>query len=701
MPFTLRTDRRSGGDRRAPRAIGAGDQQYKSLFDHHPDAVYSFDLDGRFTSWNAGAAELVGGEQHLQGSFQELIHPADLPRVLEHFTATTRGEAQGYDCRLVRPDGGLRFLHVTNVPIVVDGGVVGVYGLANDVTPRVLAEQRLEVSQQRYKALFYRNPDPVFSLDLQGRMVSGNEACSAITGYPPHFLQDAPFADLVVPQHVAAATSHFLRALSGEIMDFECHIARRDGSVVQLRIINLPIVVDGRVTGVYGLAKDMTAQHELENELRRSARQDALTQLPNRLELQERVTAQLGAGLDAWLLFVDLDRFKVVNDSLGHEVGDALLQAVVSRLRSVLREEDLLVRFGGDEFCVLLTTATTQQDAQRIAERLRDAIRPGFHGTGHELYVTASVGIAVGHPGENPEELVRRADIAMYQAKAAGRDRVAVYEDIGSQRARTRLAVETELRHALAGGELVLHYQPQLTVDDASGPDRVVGVEALVRWQHPTRGLLAPVDFLPVAESAGLSVPLDAWVLRTALTAAARWQGPDGITVSVNVTPESVLSPGWVDGIARTLTETGLPATRLVVELTEGALLTDPEGVRDVLAQVRAMGVRIALDDFGTGWSSLAYLEQYPVDILKVDRVFVARLAQSTSAPLVQAVLSLAQALNLTTVAEGVESALQRERLLALGCREYQGFLVSPGLPEDQLLALLAARQERVTTAVR
>jgi diguanylate cyclase (GGDEF)-like protein/PAS domain S-box-containing protein len=683
---TLLRRLRDGVTRRVPRALAESEQRYKSLFENNPDAVFSFDLTGVFTSMNASGHGLLGHEDVLGTSFAPLIAAEDAERVGAHFLGAVAGESQSYECRVVNAAGELVPLHVTNSPIVVDGAVVGVFGVAKDMTARVADERRLLVSKQRYKALYQRNPDPVYSLDLAGRFLTGNAACHNLTRYEPQELHRVSFSELIEPAQRAEVEAHFARARDGETVDYECVLVRADHSRASIRVTNIPIVIDGTVVGVYGMAKDVTEQRRLEAELRRQSRSDALTELPNRTELLERLDQRLQRD-EAWLLFVDLDRFKVVNDSLGHAAGDALLREVVQRLDGVLRRDDLLVRFGGDEFCVVLALGANGEQAQAVAARLCEAVRPPFQVAGADLYVTASIGITCGVAGEEPDEVLRRADVAMYQAKASGRDRVASYESGASEAARSQLSLGSELRRALENDELVLHHQPQLSLTEGR-TEVVVGVEALVRWQHPERGLLFPDAFLPAVEGAGLSVALDCWVVRSALHAAASWSCPD-IGISVNVSPESLLSPCWAASLDEALASSGLAPHLLTIEITEGALLAEPDRVRHVLAELRDRGVRVALDDFGTGWSSLAYLERYPVDELKIDRLFVSRMTVGAPAPVVDAVLSLASALGLQTVAEGVETVEQRDLLTAAGCDTFQGYLVARPLPEPELLALL------------
>ena len=402
------------------------EQRYKSLFEQHPDAVYSIDLQGRYTSHN-DATVVMGGFSfpNLVGRHaSDPIHPDDLPLVTEHFLAAIAGEAQVYECRLRGDDGRVLHAHVTNLPIVVDGKVTGVYGITRDVTDRVRADRKLEISRQRYKALYDRNPDAVFSLDIDGRFRRGNLGCVELSGYPGGELYGVHHLQLIAPDDRAAVGAHIARAFDGEAVDYECRLVRKDGSLVDCRVTAMPIVVDGEVTGVYGVAKDMTAQRELERELRRRARSDALTGLPNREELFEQLSSALHASAPVRLLFLDLDRFKAVNDELGHAVGDGLLRSVVARIAGAVRGEDLVTRFAGDEFVVLLAPGTSEEAADAIAARVLDAVRAPYRIDGHDLSVTASLGLAVSDPGDGPVDLLRRADTAMYDAKATGRDRL-------------------------------------------------------------------------------------------------------------------------------------------------------------------------------------------------------------------------------------------------------------------------------------
>ena len=394
-------------------------------------------------------------------------------------------------------------------------------------------------------------------------------------------------------------------------------------------------------------------------------------------------------------LLLDLDDFKTVNDSLGHAAGDELLAAVATRLRASVRVADTPARLGGDEFAVLVEGVTATEDAVAAAERVLDGLREPFDLRGKQMAVSASVGIAVSDPGQGlPGELLRNADLAMYRAKAQGRGRHAVYETAMHTAVLERLEVEADLRRAVQAGEFVVHYQPVVRLDTT----QVVGFEALVRWAHPQRGLVAPGAFIGVAEDIGLIGTLGSSVLRTACEQARGWQprtrAAAPVTMSVNLSVWQLRQPDLVAEVAETLEATGCPPRALVLEITETMLIDDPSASTQRLRELSALGVRLAIDDFGTGYSSLSYLRDYPFDVLKLDRAFVEHIgreqgADEKSSALVRTILALGDDLSLTTLAEGIERREQLTQLRALGCRLGQGYLFSRPVPAAEAAALV------------
>ncbi len=438
-------------------------------------------------------------------------------------------------------------------------------------------------------------------------------------------------------------------------------------------------------------------QHRAEERIRYEAMHDALTGLPNRALLDDRLRQALARarrqGTRLALLFLDVDNLKILNDSLGHKAGDELLLGIAPRLQDAVRATDTVARFGGDEFVILCEDVSGTEQAMATAARVLGAFDRPVQAGGAARHVSCSVGVVVaeGATSRRPDELIGDADAAMYHAKARGRGRVELFDAGLRDRAVERLRVEEDLRRALERGELRVAFQPVVQLDDGA----VRGFEALVRWEHPERGTIAPDAFIPVAEETGLVLPLGEWVLRTAVAHLARWRaaGHGDLRVSVNVSARQVMEPGFPDTVADALAGTGVPPERLLLEITERVLLDETPAASEALAALKAVGVTLILDDFGTGYSSLSYLRRHPLDGLKIDRAFVADLGEDATGDdaILVAIVSLARALGLAVVPEGVETAAQLERLAALGCSLAQGYHLGRPMPAAAVDAYLAA----------
>jgi diguanylate cyclase (GGDEF)-like protein len=453
-----------------------------------------------------------------------------------------------------------------------------------------------------------------------------------------------------------------------------------------VRIVNKPLAGGGWVA----THEDITEGKRAQERIAHLAHYDALTDLPNRMMFRERLDEQLAwvhRGARLAVLYLDLDHFKTVNDTLGHPVGDELLVTLAGRLRSCVRDTDLVARLGGDEFAVIQTGIEQTADVTALIARIQEAVRQPLDFGGHHVVSDTSIGIAMApEDGDEADRLLKNADLALYAAKANGRGTYQFFEPRMDARAKARRALEFDLREAIMCGGFELHYQP--IVDIAR--DAVAGYEALLRWPHPVRGMVQPSEFIPLAEETGLINQLGEWVLTTACRDAASW--PQHITVAVNVSPVQIKSPGLVLNIVRILAETGLHARRLELEMTETILLQDDEATLAVLHNLRDLGVRIAMDDFGTGFSSLSYLHRFPFDKIKIDRCFINNLPEDRgSVATTQAIIGIARARQITTTAEGVETPEQRQVLAELGCDQIQGYLISAARPMSEIVLLRGA----------
>ena len=480
---------------------------------------------------------------------------------------------------------------------------------------------------------------------------------------------------------------------------FEHRITRTDGQVRHV-LVRGEVLVDGRgdVARMVGTSVDITDRKLAENAIRDSqealahqALHDALTGLPNRTLLHDRLEHALQRarrdGSQTALLFLDVDRFKLVNDSLGHAAGDELLMQIARRLDEALRPADTVARFGGDELAVLCEDIQREQDGIEMAERIMSSMSRPFVLSGREVFVTLSVGVAVSGPTDQAEGLLRDADVAMYRAKERGRGRYELFDSAMRQRSVERMQTENELRRGLSRDELRLHYQPVMSLEDRT----VIGAEALIRWQHPERGLLAPGTFIPVAEESSLILDLGEWVLDEACRQLAAWEAvlPERFTLAVNVSARQFSDTCLSDVVRAALDGAGADPGRLSLELTESVLMRQ-EGAHDMLNALRDLGVRVVLDDFGTGYSSLSYLSRFPLDGLKVDRSFVAKMEQgSPEHAIIAAVGTMAKSMNLDVVAEGIETEGQLGALTGLGYELGQGFLFAKPAPADAFLGLL------------
>ncbi|SDZ09909.1 PAS domain S-box-containing protein/diguanylate cyclase (GGDEF) domain-containing protein [Micromonospora pattaloongensis] len=575
----------------------------------------------------------------------------------------------------------------------LDESVEALAALAALALERIALSQEINrrSSEEYFRTLVHNTADVILILDDDDRIRYGSP--SATTVFGPPALTGLPLSEIVHPEDRADATEllALLRAGARDTADADWAVVAAGGRRVEVEASCRDLRGDPTVDGLVITLRDVTERRELERELTHRAFHDSLTGLANRVLFQERMQQAVArarhAGMVAAALFIDIDDFKVVNDTMGHAAGDELLIAVSQRLAGCLRGQDTAARLGGDEFAAVVEDAADPAEVEEVAARVTAAFARPFPLTAGVVNVTASVGVATTAELTEGQDLLRHADLALYVAKGAGKNQWRRYQPALHTAVLDRMQLRTDLDQAVPSGELAVQYQPIVALDTG----RLVGLEALVRWHHPARGLLTPAQFIDVAEESGLIVPIGYWVLERAITDAVAWAGelgPDRAPyVTVNVSVRQFRCPGFVDRVLRTLTDAGLPPERLVLEITESLLLRDDDRVWTDLAALRAAGVRLAIDDFGTGYSSLSYLRQVPANLLKLEKSFIDTiLVEPDQRSLVEGILRLAHTLGLAIIAEGIEDPAERQVLAEIGCQFGQGYLFAKPMDYDDMI---------------
>jgi len=578
---------------------------------------------------------------------------------------------------------------------------VGSSTIARDISRRRRDREALQQSEEKYRWLVANLPDVVWMADDNGEMVFVSSNCGGLTGYTPEELcQPGFWRDRIHPEDQPRVALAYLAILeNGGPLDTEYRFLRKDGRCIWVHSRAVNVRERGGKRYRDGLISDVTERKLMEQKLAHQATHDLLTGLPNRAVFEDRFRQTLArarrqTGIAA-LLYLDLDRFKRINDTLGHLAGDTLIRLAAERLAGCLRESETLSRSGGDRFMLILGDVHAPEDAAGVAERILETLSPPFSVKGNEVFLGASIGIAI-YPqdGADLPALQRAAESALYAAKRQGKRRIQPSNPEISQAANRRLEIETELHHALERDELSLHYQPQF--DLATG--RIAGLEALVRWNNPKLGQVPASVLIPIAEESGLIVPIGARVLREACRQGKVWldAGYGPVQIAVNTSAVQFARGDLAETVAATLAETGLDASHLDLEVTESVIMQDIRETARQLRELKKMGVSVSLDDFGTGYSSLSYLEELPIDNLKIDRKFVQRMnGADNTRTLVESIVGLAHGLGMRAVAEGVETRQQLEHLKAMGCDRAQSFMLAGPAPALCIEALLAARGAR------
>jgi len=670
------------------------------------------DAEQRYRYVNDAFLEYIGkpADQVLGTTVRELLGEERFRPLAAPLERVRAGEAVSAE-RLIRfADGRERWMIVRITPRVVDGRYLGYYSTTSDIHEQKLVEDELRRTNTILSAHFDNTPLAVIEWDTEMRIVRWSGQAEAIFGWTAaetlgrklegwrHVYEEDERAAARMIQDLVEGRGRHATSLHRNY--------RKDGSVIWVEWHNSALRDDaGRVISILSLAQDVSSRIQAEERLQYMATHDGLTALPNTVLLNDRLEAAIARALRAkrrvGVMFLDLDHFKDVNDTLGHRVGDLLLKEVSRRIRGTLRQSDVLARISGDEFVVVLEDLPDEGAPEHVAHKILDEVRRPFQIEGHEIHVSGSLGLAL-YPedGRDVETLLKNADAAMYHAKELGRNGFRMFSNELGERRAHRMRVEKALRRALKADELQLHFQP--IMDVATG--EVTRAEALLRWQDPERGLVMPAGFIPLAEESGLGHAVGHWVLEAACKQARAWRdGPVGdVAICVNLSASQLRDAGLVTDLKKLLARTGCEPDWLEFEITETSMVRDVEGASLVLAKLRSLGVRIAIDDFGTGYSSLSHLRHLPVDVLKVDRAFVADIEPGTrrrgeaagGAAIVSAVIGLARGLGLGVVAEGVEKQAQLEFLRREGCSHCQGYLICPPMPAAEFEAWLVKRRK-------
>lgn len=647
------------------------------------------------------AAELLNSVEH---SLEYLTHPEDRASVRGTIMAAlASGDAYRTEYRIVDRAGCEKWVLERGVALRDEQGERFLEGYLEDITDWVQAQHQLAETELRYRSIFEHSVVGMFQSSEDGHYLAANPALAKLYGYADAESLIAGLHDIAGSLYVNPKRREEFKRLiqrDGKVRDFESEVVCRDGKRIWISE-NAHVVrrADGSFLCYEGTVEDITERRRHQSELHHQATHDLLTGLPNRQLLADRLDqairqARRNHGHVA-LAFVDLDNFKVINDSLGHAMGDLLLVEVAARLRHALRAVDTVARYGGDEFVLIMGEIGGSQDVSLLLDRVVESVQAPVQLAGHTLQINCSIGVSLfPEDARDLDSLLRVADVAMYQAKESGKGRYCFYTRELSQAAQERFVLENALHGAIERRELTVVYQPKV---DASG--RVKGCEALVRWVHPEHGMITPDRFIPLAEETGQIIAIGEFVLFAACHAAAHWPQVDGraLSVAVNLSARQLREPGLADLVSRALARSKLPASCLELEITESMIMGDVGHTIETLAAIRQLGVRIAVDDFGTGYSSLAYLQRLPIDTLKIDRSFVSgcdRGGRSMAIP--HAIIFLGKSLDLHLVAEGVENEGELQMLVTCGCNEYQGYYFSRPLPEIDLLAFFERQQNPV-----
>jgi len=675
-------------------ALSASEQRFRTVVNNTPIILFALDQNGIFTlSEGKGLESICLKKGEVVGKSIYSLYE-DVSQVKEDFNRAMSGETFTSVLSINRAVFELWWSPIIDQNYKVNG----VMGVMTDITERTRAEENIRASEKKLSTILKNIQDTFYRTNNDGELVLVSPSVNKLLGYSQEELTGEKLKTLYVDPE---GHDKFLEALKdndGELNSYELAMNRKDGSIVHVSSnAQYCFNEDGEIIGIEGTSRDITERKQAEQHLRYLANYDSLTKLPNRTLFLDRLERAMAYARRynhlVVLLFLDIDRFKAINDSLGHLVGDQLLQAVSERLRLCAREGDTVARLGGDEFTIVIEGIIDLSDADIAAKKVLKSMSKSFILEGHDMFVTASIGLTV-YPSDsdNVESLIRNADTAMYRAKQAGRNNYQFYTEDMNTRAIENLLLQNSLRNALDNQEFLLYYQPQINLSSGE----MIGMEALIRWQHPELGLLSPKQFISIAEDTGLIIPIGEWVFRQVCLQLKEWSDRELplFRVSVNLSACQFKQKNLVETISSIFEETGIDPSYIELEITEGVLVDDEEKAIDILHQLKNLGMYISIDDFGTGYSSLSYLKRFPLNTLKIDKSFIRDIStDADDAAIAEAIIALGHSLRLKVIAEGVETREQLEFLTPRGCDEVQGFYFSEPLPAPVIVDWMKEKQ--------
>jgi diguanylate cyclase (GGDEF)-like protein/PAS domain S-box-containing protein len=670
------------------------EETYRSMFENATDGVFQTTADGQYLNCNRALAQIYGyeGPEELKGSVRDIkrqLYVDDGTRPLFIQLMHKHDHVSGFEARIYRKDGSIIWISETARAVRDDYGKFLYFeGFVSDITARKRAEEALRESEERYALAICGANDGIWDWNLKTGEIHFSARWKEMLGCAQSEVGSLPeeWFNRVHPEDLESVRAAIAAHREGLSAHFQVEHRMRHADGRYLWMLSRGAAIrdaSQKTTRMAGSQTDITARKETEQQLLRDALHDGLTGLPNRVLFTDRLERSIArmarnAKHHFSVLFLDIDRFKVINDSIGHGLGDRLLLEFAERISHCLRPGDTFARLGGDEFTILLEDPRQPDDAVGVADRILESLKRPFMLEAHEVYVTASIGIAPSTTGySRPQDVLRDADTAMYRAKAAGKSRYQIFDTAMHARAMHLLQTENDLRRAIDRNEFELHYQPILQITTG----RIRGFEALLRWRHPEHGFVAPAEFISIAEETGLIVPIGRWVLQEGCRQAAAWRElfPDlPLDISINLSGKQFSQSDLVEQVMGALRKAKLPAKHLILEITESVVMDNPETTVRMLQRLKDLGIQLNIDDFGTGYSSLAYLQRFPVDTMKIDRSFIARIGlDPENAEIVRTIVALAHNLNMKVTAEGIETQEQLTQLQDLHCENAQGYFLS------------------------